>query len=70
MIKNWKTQVNKRNKISVIIMDLYKAFDTLNYNLLVAKLKAYSLHLDAVSFIWSYLTNKYQRAPNPQPLSS
>ena len=39
MIENWKTQLNKRNKIGVIIMDFFKAFDTLNHNLLVAKLK-------------------------------
>ena len=38
MIENWKTQLIKRKKISVIIMDLSKAFDSLNRNL-VAKLK-------------------------------
>ena len=58
MIENWKTQLNKRKKISVIIKDLSKAFDTLNHNLLVAKLKAYGLHLNAASFIKNYLTNR------------
>ena len=61
MIENWKTQLNKRNKIGVIIMNLPKAFDILNHNLLVAKLKAYGLNLNAASFIKSYLTNRYQR---------
>ena len=42
-------------------MDLSKAFDTLNHNLLVAKLKAYDLNLNAASFIKSYLTNRYHR---------
>ena len=42
-------------------MDLSKAFDTLNHNLVVAKLKAYGLNLNAASFIMSYLTNRYQR---------
>ena len=42
-------------------MDLSKAFDTLNQNLLVAKHKAYYLNLNAVAFIKSYLTNRYQR---------
>ena len=60
MIENWKTQLNKRKKISVIIKDLSKAFDTLNHNLLVAKLKAYGLQLNAASFIKNYLTNRYQ----------
>ena len=42
-------------------MDLSKAFETLNHNLLVAKLKAYSLDLNGASFTKSYLTNRYQR---------
>ena len=58
MIENWKTQVNKKKKIGVIIMDLSTAFGTLNHNLLVAKLKAYGLNLNAASFIKSYLTNR------------
>ena len=41
-------------------MDLSKAFDTLNRNLLVAKLKAYGLNLNAALFLKSYLTNRYQ----------
>ena len=41
-------------------MDLSKASDTLNPNLLVAKLIAYGLHLNACSFIKSYLPNRYQ----------
>ena len=53
MKENWKTQLNKRKKIGVIIMDLSMAFDTLNHNLLVAKLKAYCLNLSAASFIKS-----------------
>ena len=42
-------------------MDLFKTFDTLNHNLLVAKLKAYGLNLNAASFKESYLTNRYHR---------
>ena len=59
MIENWKIQLNKK-KIGVIIMELSKAFDTLNLNLLVAKRKVYVLDLNAASFIKNYLTNKHQ----------
>ena len=33
MIRNSKTQFDIRNKVVPIIMDLSKAFDTLNHNL-------------------------------------
>ena len=42
-------------------MDLSKAFETLNHNLLVAKLKACGLDTNTASFKKSYLTNSYQR---------
>ena len=41
-------------------MDLSKAFDTLNQNLLVAKLKTYGLN-NAASFIKNCLTIRHQR---------
>ena len=69
MIENWKTQLNKRKKIGVIIMDLSKAFNTLNHSLLIDKLKAYGLNLNSASFIKSYLTNRYQRCKIGDSLS-
>ena len=39
-------------------MDLSKAFDTLNYNLLLCKLKAYGFNKNALTFIESYFTNR------------
>ena len=41
-------------------MELSKSLDTLTHNLLAAKPKASGLNLNAVSFIKSYLTNRYQ----------
>ena len=41
-------------------MDLSKVFDSLNHDLL-AKLEAYGLDNNAVSFMGSYLTNRLQR---------
>ena len=42
-------------------MDLSKAFDSLNHELLLAKLKAYGLDNNSVNFMKSYLTNRLQR---------
>ena len=60
-IESWKAKLNNGSKVGVIIMDLSKAFDSLNHDLLLAKLEAYGLDNNAVSFMRSYLTNRLQR---------
>ena len=42
-------------------MDLSKAFNSLNRELLIAKLKAYGVDSNSVTFMKSYLTNRLQR---------
>ena len=42
-------------------MDLLKAFDIYDHDLLLAKLEAYGLDSNIVSFMRSYLANKRQR---------
>ena len=41
-------------------MELSKAFDSLNHELLLVKLKAYGLDSNSVTFMKSYLTNRLQ----------
>ena len=41
-------------------MDLSKAFDTLNHELLIAKLHAYGFEKSALKLIKSYLSNRWQ----------
>ena len=51
-------------------MDLSKAFDTLNHNLLIAKLWAYGFDTKALYHIKSYLDNRKQRVPVNSNFSS
>ena len=61
MIEKLRTILNKKLKIGVIFMDLPKAFDTLDYSLLLAKLSAYGFDDNSLSFVRNYLTNRIQR---------
>ena len=47
-------------KVGGIYMDLSKAFDSLNHELLIAKLKCYGLDQNEVEVFKSYLSNRYQ----------
>ena len=42
-------------------MDLFKAFDTINHKLPIAKLYAYGFSTDALEVLLSYLQNTWQR---------
>ena len=41
MRETWKQQHGKRNQVGVLLMDLPKAFDTINRSSFLAKLEAY-----------------------------
>ena len=43
-------------------MDLSKAFDTINHELLIAKLEAYGFEQSALETMHSYLSNRWQRS--------
>ena len=42
-------------------MGLSKAFDTLNHDLLIAKLHAYGFDIKTLKLLHSYLTKRWQR---------
>ena len=43
-------------------MELSKTFDTINHNLLLAKLKTYGFSNKALSLLQSYLYNRFQKS--------
>ena len=61
MIEKWKKSLDKQGFAGGVLMDLSKAFDTINYELLIAKLHAYGFHLNSLKILMSYLTNRWQR---------
>ena len=59
MIETWRAMLNKSNKVGATTMDLSKAFDTLNHNLLLCK--AFCFDKNAFTINQSYFTNRHQR---------
>ena len=61
MLENWKSALDKSESVCALFMDLSKAFDTINHDLLLAKLKAYGFSREALTLMCSYLTNRKQK---------
>ena len=59
MVEKWKHALEKGKKVGPIFMDLSKAFDTLNHNLLLAKLDAYGFSFNVIKFVQSYQSERF-----------
>ena len=60
MIERWKKQLDKNGGIAGgILMDLSKAFDTINHELLIDKLEAYGFDHVALAILLSYLRERW-----------
>ena len=70
MIEKWRISLDKGGYGGAILMDLSKAFDTLNHDLLIAKLHAYGFDKNALKLIKSYLSNRWQRTKVNHSFSS
>ena len=60
LIEEWKKSLYDKNIIGAVLTDLSKAFDCIPHDLLVAKLHAYGLSMDAITFIYSYMKRRKQ----------
>ena len=62
MIEKWKKCLDGKGGFAgAILMDLSKAFDTINHELLIAKLEAYGFDENALKLMSSYLSDRWQR---------
>ena len=60
LIEDWKKSLDDKNIIGAVLMDLSKAFDCIPHDLLMAKLYAFGLYMDAITFIYSYMKRRKQ----------
>ena len=61
MLELWKEVLDKGKSLDAIFMELSKAFDTLNHDLLIAKLEAYGFSENSLNYIQNYLRSRLQR---------
>ena len=61
MVEKWKESIYKGGFAAGVLMDLSKAFDTINHALLIAKLYAYGFSLSSLEIIYDYLSDRFQR---------
>ena len=70
LIENWKNVLDNKGFAGAVLMDLSKAFDTTNHNLLVAKLHTYGFRNDSLKLLYSYLKNQWYRTKINHKFSS
>ena len=61
MLDKWNVSVDNGGFGGAVLMDLSKAFDTINHELLIAKLHAYGFDKKPLTLMKSYLSNRWQR---------
>ena len=64
-----RKNLDSREHSAAITIDLSKAFDSINHNLLLAKLSAYGVTEDALQLLHSYLTDRKQHVKKDGNLS-
>ena len=57
LIESWK---KVRAKMTILLLS--KSFNTINHNLLIAKLYAYDIRGNSLKLLKNYLSNRFQRA--------
>ena len=60
LIERWRKSLDNKG-YGAVLMDLSKAFDTLNHDLLIAKIHAYGFDIKTLKLLHSYLTKRWQR---------
>ena len=58
LTERWKFCLDKKGFAGALLMDLFKAFDTIKYELLIAKLHACGFSTVALKVLLSYLPNR------------
>ena len=70
LTEKWKQVLDSKGYGAAVLMDLSKAFDTINHELLIAKLHAYGFTKKSLTFIFNYLSDRWQHVKIDSSFSS
>ena len=60
LTEEWRKNFSNNFVVGAVLTDLSKAFDCIPHDLIIAKLSPYNFSDEALSYIYSYLTNRRQ----------
>ena len=60
LIEQCKSALDNKNSVAAVSMQLSKAFDCIPHNLVIAKLHAYDVSENSLTFFYSYLKHRKQ----------
>ena len=61
LMESWRRSLDSRNYSGAVLIDISKAFNTINHDLLIIKLHAYGFNKKSLELILDYLSNRWQR---------
>ncbi len=60
MLDDWLTSINDQETVGIMYIDFCKAFDLVNHEILLEKMKAYRFSDNALQWFTSYMSNRKQ----------
>ena len=61
LIEKWRKYLDNRGYTGAVLMGLSIGFDTINHELLIAKLHTYGFSKDSLKIFLNYLSDRWQR---------
>ena len=55
LVENWKKDLDNKNYVGSVLMDLSKVFDCIPQEILIAKMNAYGFSENSLTFFFSWL---------------
>ena len=58
LLQEWQNELDKTSFVATILMDLFKAYNCLPHDLLIAKYEAYGISKSGLNLLLNYLSNR------------